>query len=280
MRPVSVAGSALLQNISERQEIGNSDPIDQIVQSNSQQERCPRTYEPNLSQDDQVPGHRWDPTNIHEWQPERWRPTAVIPDMFRLGPCSFIPHWIDGGKVGYPALLFNWDLFRCLLRNAWVTREYKAADAFRQEERRRIFAIQEKLLADRRYRERQLMSRRNRYWRAPQTYEQRRLEEEKFENRVDEDDALYNKLSTEVRDLDVKCRKAMDRVEHPHDELMPLLDKLFGQMGALPDFNELEPSVQVPVFERWNKEGDAALEWPENTWNDVESAWSDSPPHP
>lgn len=110
-----------------------------------------------------------------------------------------------------------------------------------------------------------MISWREQLWQPPRTREQQHQDDDQVKNLEDENDALRKQISVELSELDEECQRLEYRMKEAHETLMPLLDDLFWNLGALPDFNNPDIELGVRVFE--NRKEDA--------WNnDPETGWS------
>jgi hypothetical protein len=213
----------------------------------------------------------WTLDNIHEWRPELWRPNAIHSSFFYRGDSCFQWHWLGNKDVAFPSLLLNWDSFKTLWQLACSVRTFKAANKSYKKAQDSMLQVQQILKENTEYNEGALQELRLQSRREPLFREELNLQCLEHIEQLKANEAQDVDLSLQLRKLESDYSTVVQAFEESQQNILPLLEDLFEQLGTLPGPDDLEEPIPVPLLESEpsNNSPDPSY-WHENTWNNVQ----------
>jgi hypothetical protein len=223
-----------------------------------------------------IPGTKPPSETTLDWQAEQWWPFTIRPADFYRGPSCFHFQKIDSDRHGLPMLLLNWEMFLCLWRVSWRVRELQAKSTEVEQEKQRISNLLQSIRDDISHRQYEIEL----IERIVPRYPQRHItsiplgvelfaEKQEHEKEIEHNETRCNQLVAEYQRAENSYRVLLEQSQEDQGQLQIHLDNLFGEMGVLPNAEDLNEAVRVPVL--WSELGEGdnnSLLWSENNWND------------
>ena len=200
---------------------------------------------------------------------EPWYPSVIYHNDFMRRTPYFHHIDLDDETVGVPSLILNWELFRSLWKLAMATRQLQGKQEWMEKERYRYSNLYRELYQRSEKEQKAIDDLQNVGEFRPGLWPELYRIGDIHEQNIAANNATVDRLYAEEERVIASYTRALTRVREAQDELWPFLDNLFGSLGVLPDSNNLDAPIEVPVIEPDLESDDAQfVEWPENNWND------------
>jgi hypothetical protein len=208
--------------------------------------------------------------SLHTWHPERWRPDAIHHDDFFQGTSRFHIHRIESTSSWLPSLIVNWDMFRVMFKTAWCARELKVASQWVEQQRNRHAILRKQLFDEAEICRTALRNLSCRYWSqtSPTLLAEGRAQEKILDERFEAIGIRHREIDTDLQKAEQVHQEVFEEYQQGQDDLQVFLDGIFGDIGVLPDTDNIKKAPPIPVLDPDRGEGDLFWDWPENTWND------------